>query len=416
MRSFLLFLRDFVRNKGLMVFLSILIEKVTALVNTIFVVRLIAQEDYGLITLVASLFGVFAAFNGLGASQGLLRFGSLEKEIEDKEKLAHSIFLKGLQRQLILLVFFIITALLYELKYPDIWLIVLFFAVRLIGFYFYMFIKSYYRMRNENDQFSKISITINIVGLLLVLAFTYFYGMFGYLFGLAITPWISIVFFPRLLFDSARSFDLKLDMKTFWNYSFNSALTAFLSEMLFILDVFIIGLLLNELEVANYKLAIILPMNLMFIPVIFMQTDYPKLVENCRNKQYLLFYIRNYYKLFIPLSLFFITIGFFLKDWLIGFVFGEKYQHNGWIFWIILIGVGANMCFRNLYSNLLSAVGWAQKNTIVAVVSILMMTILGFIFTYSFGIVGAAIALTITFTSMGIFSAFLFSNYLKQLS
>ena len=101
MRSFLLFLRDFVRNKGLMVFLSILIEKVTALVNTIFVVRLIAQEDYGLITLVASLFGVFAAFNGLGASQGLLRFGSLEKEIEDKEKLAHSIFRKGLQRQLI---------------------------------------------------------------------------------------------------------------------------------------------------------------------------------------------------------------------------------------------------------------------------------------------------------------------------
>lgn len=416
MEGLIRFLKDFYQNKGLLVFLSILTEKVVGLINTIFVVRLISPEDYGLITLIASLFGVFITLNGFGTVQGLLRYGALEKELESKQKLAQYIFKEGFKRHLILFILFIFCALFYEFKYFNIWIIIGFFGFRMLGYYFYSFILNYYRILNRNDFFAKISMLINGVGLILALALTYGFGTYGYLIGLAITPWLALFFINRSFVSTIPKSIPSLDIKSFWKFSINSSATYFLSEFLFMIDVFLIGLLLNESAVAQYKVAIILPMNLMFIPMIFMQTDYPKLVENARDKAYLQFYIRNYYKLFIPLVTMMLIVGFLLKDWIIPFVFGPEYQQQGWIFYVILIAIAFNMCFRNLYGNLLSAVGLAHKNSRVAALSIGVMSVLGWVLITQFGIIGAALALSLTFISMGFYSASLFYRYLHQLS
>ena len=155
-------------------------------------------------------------------------------------------------------------------------------------------------------------------------------------------------------------------------------------------------------------------MNLKFISAIFIQTDFPKLVENSKDKSYLKFYIANYYKLFIPLLFLLLIVGFFVKDWILPFVFGKTYEENSWIFFMILFAVVCNMCFRNLYGNLLSAVGMAKKNTQIAIVSIFLMLVLGFILIPSYGLLGAAISLTITFISMGLWSGYIFNKYLKR--
>lgn len=415
MGSLMRFLKDFYQNKGLLVFFSILIEKVVGLVNTIYVVRLISQEDYGLITLIASLFGVFITLNGFGAVQGLLRYGALEKEMDRKQNLAQYIFIEGMKRHFILLILFVLTAIFYEFKYVNIWVIIGFFTFRMLGYYFYSFILNYYRILNRNDFFAKLSMLINAIGLILAIALTYGFGIYGYLIGLAVTPWLALLFIKKSFISTIPKSIDSLNLKSFWKFSINSSLTYFLSEFLFMIDVFLIGFLLNETAVAEYKVAIILPMNLMFIPMIFMQTDYPKLVENAKDKAYLKFYIRNYYKLFVPLVSAMLVIGFVLKDWIIPFVFGSEYQQQGWIFFVILVAVAFNMCFRNLYGNLLSAVGLAQKNSKVASLSIVLMTVLGFGLITPFGIIGAALALSLTFISMGFYSGYLFYSYLNQL-
>ena len=415
MNNLIQFLKDFYNNKGLLVFSSILIEKIIGLVNVIFVVRLISESDYGLITLIASLFGVFVTLNGFGAIQGLLRFGALEKEEKNKEKLANYILKQGFKRHIFLIIAFVFVGLFYEFKYVNIWIVVAFFAIRMIGYYFYSFILNYYRIQNQNNKFAKISIFINCLGLLIAVGLTFGFGKYGYLLGLAITPWISLFFYKKSLLKSTNFKLINNDKKEFWTYSINSSVTYFFSELLFMIDVFLIGFLLNESAIANYKVAIILPMNLMFIPLIFMQTDYPKLVEQSKNKSYLLFYIRNYYKIFIPLSLLILLVGFLIKDNVLALVFGEEYQQNGWIFFTILVAVTFNMCFRNLYGNMLSAVGLANKNASVAIFSIILMFVLGTFFIHFYGVIGAALALSITFISMGFYSFLLFRNYLNQL-
>ncbi len=415
MESLLRFLKEFYHNKGLLVFLSILTEKLFGLINTIFVVRLISQDDYGLITLIASLFGVFITLNGFGSVQGLLRYGTLQKESEAKHQLAQYIFISGLKRHFILLIVFIIVALFYEIKYINIWIIVAFFAVRMLGYYVYTFVLNYYRVLNRNDYFAKISMLINALGLFLAVILTYGFGTYGYLFGLAFTPWLALFFTRKSFLRNIPRTIPSLDNKAFWKFSINSSVTYFLSEFLFMIDVFLIGLLINESAVAQYKIAIILPMNLMFIPMIFMQTDYPKIVENSTNKSYLKYYVKNYYKLFVPLVSLILVVGFLLKDWILPFIFGSEYNMQGWIFFVILVAVAFNMCFRNLYGNLLSAVGLANKNTKVAGLSIALMLGLAYILIQYYGILGAALALAFTFISMGFYSAYFFYAYLKKI-
>lgn len=106
MKSLQEFLQNFFKNKGQYVFFSLLIAKICGLISSIAVVRMLPQSDFGMMTIVASVFAVFATFSGLGSSQGFLRFGAIAEQSEEKEKLHQHFFLQGFLYQLILSVLF----------------------------------------------------------------------------------------------------------------------------------------------------------------------------------------------------------------------------------------------------------------------------------------------------------------------
>lgn len=415
MNNILQFVKNFNANKGGFVFASFVIEKLIGLFNTIYLVRLIAKEDFGLITLISSLFAIAITLNGLGSVQGLLRYGSMEESEEEKNKLAQYIFKTGLKKHILLTIGFTIIALFYEIKFIGIWMIVLWFTIRFIGYYFYFFILTYYRIHHQNNRYGSISIFVNCVGSILTFLLTWKLNTLGYLFGLAFTPWLSLLFFKSIIFQKSILNLKTINLKEFWSYSLQSAINYGLAEVMIMLDVLFIGLFLSETDVANYKIAIILPMNLIFLAAVIIQTDFPKIVTHANDKNYLSQYIKNYHQIFIPLGIVISLIGFFIKDWVVTFVFGPEYGQVGWLFFIILIAVVFNMCFRNLFSNLLSAVGLAKENTKVALTSIGTMIILSVILIPLFGILGAAIALSLTFITMGIWSGYLFKKYLQSL-
>ena len=86
MKSLQEFLRNFFKNKGQYVFFSLLIAKICGFISSIAVVRMLPQSDFGIMTIAASVFAVFATFSGLGSSQGFLRFGAIAEQAEEKEK------------------------------------------------------------------------------------------------------------------------------------------------------------------------------------------------------------------------------------------------------------------------------------------------------------------------------------------
>ena len=188
-----------------------------------------------------------------------------------------------------------------------------------------------------------------------------------------------------------------------------------LSDLLFSADILILSFLLDESAVANYKVALLIPANITFLALTFMQSDFPILAKNFQNKVYLKNYLRNYYKIFLPVAIGIFIIGSIFNDKIIHVFFSERYADNGDVFTILLGAFCLNMLFRNLYGNLLSAVGKMKVNTGVSLVTLALLIVFAGVLVKKFGVLGMAISLSSSMFIGGLLLMFAFNVYLKNL-
>ena len=414
MKSLQEFLRNFFANKGQHVFLSLLIAKISAFLGALFIIRLLPENEFGTLTIVASVFAIFAPFSGFGSQQSLLRFGSLGEGESEKKALAKYLFFKGFGYQILLSIIFLVVSFFYINRYEDIFYIFLFFTVRLIGSYFFNHIQSEFRIFGNNRQFARVNNVVNVSGLILLLTLTYFFGLKGYLFAIAATPFLALIWFKKENFQAVG--DFKFTKKELWNYGLHASGTALLSDTLFSADVLLLSFLMNENAVANYKVAILIPANITFLALTFMQTDFPILAKNFENKHFLRSYVENYYKIFIPVSVGIFFVGFLFKTEILHLFFSSKYADNSWVFIILLAGFCINMLLRNLYGNLLSAVGKMKINTVVSLLTLILLVLLSFLLVSKFEVLGMALSLSLSMLMNGLALMFSFHLYLKNLN
>ena len=415
MESLQLFIRDFFKNKGQHVFLSLLVAKICAFAGSLFIIKLLPENEFGMISIVASVFAIFLPFSGFGSQQSLLRYGALQENDLDKKQLSALLLKEGFYKQLFLTVIFLVVGFIYIEKYGDILVFFSFFALRFIGFYFLNHLQSEARIFGNNARFAKISNTVNIAGLFFLLLLTYFFGFRGYLFAIAFTPFVVLFFFRRENFESFKVSSEKFKKKEMRNYGLFSAGTALLSDTLFSADVLLLSFLMNAGAVANYKVAILIPANITFLALTFMQSDFPVLAKNYRNKTFLQNYIANYYKIFIPLAAGILMFGFIFRREILHLFFDEKYAANSPIFIVLLTGFCLNLLFRNLYGNLLSAVGLMKTNTLISFFILLLLVIFSFFLVGKFGVMGMAVSLTLSMLIGGFLLTFSFYVYWKDL-
>lgn len=414
MKSLQEFLQNFLNRKGQYVFFSLLIAKVCAFLGALFLIRILPENEFGTISIVASVFAVFAPFTGFGSPQILLRFGSISNEDAEKKALAKYLFFQGFIYQVLLGILFLVVSIFYVGRYEDILMIFVFFAIRLVGFYYLNHIQSQFRIFGQNAKFALVNNVVNISGLVLLLLLSYFFGLRGYLFAIAVTPFFALIWFKRKNFmKSTEAFSFR--KKELWSYGIHAAGAALLSDMLFSADILLLSFLMDESAVANYKVAILIPANITFLAVTFMQNDFPELAKNYLNRSFLMNYISNYYKIFLPVSVIILVVGYFERNEILHLFFSEKYSDNGFIFSILLLGFCLNMLLRNLYGNLLSAVGKMKLNTFVSSFTLIFLVVLSLIFVKIYGIMGMAISLTLSMFLSGILLLVFFSLYLKKL-
>ncbi len=408
------FLQDFFRNKGQHIFLSLLIAKICAFLGSLFIIRILPESEFGTISIVASVFAVFAPFSGFGSQQSLLRFGSLRDNVIEKKHLAKYLFLKGFGFQVLLSIIFLVISIFYIDRYENVFYIFIFFAIRLIGHYFFNYIQSELRIFGKNSEFAKVNNVVNIAGVVSLLILTYFFGLQGYLIALAITPFIALFWFKKEQLSSLTE-SFSFNKKELWDYGLHASGTALLSDALFSADVLMLSLLMNENAVANYKVAVLIPANITFLALTFMQSDFPVLAKNYQNKNFLRNYISNYYKIFVPITVLIVGFGILLKYEILKFFFSAKYADNSWVFVILLAGFCLNMLLRNLYGNLISAVGKMSVNTVISVFTLILLPLISFFFVGKYGITGMALSLSFTMLVNGLLLMIYFYSYLKKL-
>lgn len=409
MKSVTEWLRQFFSNKGHHVFFSFLMAKICGFASAFAIIHLLPQKEYGVLTLVASWLTVFVPFTGFGSSQSLLRYGPIER---DKNGLSSYYFKRGFLLELVLVGVFLLLSFFYVGKYEDVFILFAFLAVRLISVYFCNHIQTYYRIIGKNNIFALISNVVNIGGLAWLLVLTYFFGLTGYLIAFSTAPFVALFWLRKRMLS--KQLYKPENSREQWRFGIFTSLTSLASDALFMVDIMLIGWLLTEVDVANYKVAMLLPYNVTFLAMSFIQADFPKLCKNYQNKKFMKSYISNYYKIFVPICVLIFLVFWLLKDQIL-LLFGSEYAHNGNLMLVLLFGFNFGMLIRNLFGNLLPAVGLIEINTWVALGGIVLLAILAYFLIPICGLMGMAFSMSTVLLLSGLVYVYYFFKYLNHL-
>ncbi|MCX8534506.1 oligosaccharide flippase family protein [Chryseobacterium luquanense] len=382
------FIQDFIAKKGIWVGSSLLISRLSAFLLTIFVARILTKEDFGVVTFGLNFLTIFLAFSGFGASQGVLRFGSVIKDEKSKTILFRYAFSYGLIYNCVLTgIMFSAALLLYWNEISKIELIALF-SIRFLGIYLVEQKKAEYRAQHDNQSFAKLDIFLSVAALILGVVMTHFSGMKGFIASLCLAPFFLFFYDFKLNFSLKKHQFKDFTTKEFWRFSWTTALTTQIGELVFILDIFFIGLLMGDHDVANYKVSSMIPMNILVLGFIFMQTEYPKLCQHHKDRKYQYHFIFNYWKLFAILSIVILGIGFFFENEILS-IFGSQYK-NTEIYRILLGGAVASLLFRVLFVYMLASIGKPIWNLVISVFMLLLTSVSLYVIIPQYGLIGVS--------------------------
>lgn len=386
---------------------SILV-KIIAFISSIAVIRIISKEEYGLLSYVDNIYSYINLFSGLGLSTAILKYCSTLKT-KEYNSYFFSIALKyGTLFQGILSGIVILICIKDGLLFPKAFFL-------LISLLFYPLLtqilatfQSYIRAQLNNNLFAKIGIVQAGLVFILSILFTLDLGVIGIVYA----RYIAIVIVLVMCFKFIHSIGLRYstnridvigekEKRDFWKLSISLMLANFFSMVMPLNEMFMINTFLkDELMTANYKVAVLIPSQMMFLASSILIYVFPRIAQMDSNK-ILKYTLKIEILLFI---LIFIAgiIGFGLTPLVVKLVYGDKYidaiglSKTYWIVYAINAG------FRMLPMNILPAVGSTYFNSVFSILTCIFHTIILYFLIPLYGIYGAAYTLLIVYFLSGI--------------
>jgi len=392
MQNLISFFKGFISRKGNYVFIATVSARVLSLLASVIALKLINNVDLGYVLYAMSIMAFIIPLSGLGVQQGLLRFGARLNSISEKKALFSFVFKKGLLFSLLLSAILFSLSYVIPLKFSASAYFLRWLSFLMISMFLLEIVKIQFRLEHNNKKFAYVEIFYNSLLVLTVFILSYFYKELGYTLALIIAPFITFLWFFKALkinFKSVKK-PIPLDF-TFLKYGFFAGLANVTTQLLFAVDILLIGSILNDSSlVTAYKYVSIIPFSLLFLPGILLTTDFVNLTERIFNKTYIKNYSKNYSVFFVLFSvgvaiIFYPFSGFILN------LFDSEYTQYTSAFLVLTAGVFGILIFRGLYGNLLSALGKAQVNYWIALVALLINIPANYYLIPKYGILGAAI-------------------------
>lgn len=410
MKNMLHFLQDFIKNKGIWVMSSLLISKAALFFTQLIIIHLLPKESFGNVVYFVSIMSFFLPILGLGTYQGLLRFSSATEIETEKWNLTRYSFQFGFLFQILVTCSFILVCVWLAHERENANIIIAFLTFRLLFFFVLQVLQSHYRAFNDNTTFSKLTIYVNVLGFVLAVLLTYLFSTIGYIISLGIAPIIVLIFVRRKMIFGNRTFTV-CSLSEFWKFNINASLAWFISDLVFVLDIVLAERFVSDDVIAEYKTLILLPFNLWILPQIFIQTDYPTLCNRYLDKNYIYKYIRNYTKLFLLIGIPIVIVSYVLRNEIVPLVFGNQY-FGGIHFFYLVVVVVYSWFTKTIFSNLISAIGKVQYNTITGIVSVLVLVISSLILVPKFNLQGLVWSSCFSLLSSCLLSViFFYTNY-----
>ena len=408
-----------IKNGFFHIFSANVINKIIQFGISVVIVRLITKEAFGQWSYANNILNFFLLVDGLGVSSGLLQFASASRSEEERLSYLKYALLIGIAFNSILAIAVLFFCYFFELPVDGSTEILRMLSLTPLITIFFGILQIYLRAKLRNKEFSFVTVVNTITFFVGVLIGGYFFQVTGIVWGRYLAYIVSTVVAIWFLKDYYRSFfrvgiPSKENRKQFLEFSVVCMLSNSISQALYLMDTFLIGIMIHsDLVIASYKTATLIPFALNFIPSSVMTFAYPYFARYKDDKSL----IKNYYLkmqryLFLLNSLISALLIFF-TPLVIKILFGSSYLDAVIPFRILSFGYLIAGTFRIPSGNVIASLGKVQVNFYNAVISGGANIVLDIILIKYYGSVGAAIATVLVFIISSIVSVWYLRKYLK---
>jgi len=414
---------SFTQRGGIHIFSSTILLRIVQFVLSVLLIRLLSKDQFGDLSYAFSITQLIIPFSGGGLYLSLLHYASIRSDAREKLALFNHTIRRGFVYSLLLVAIILLSAGLLTSTMPSSAIYLRLFCLYVLAYHFFHSIVSLLRVKKRNKAYAY-SLTGNAL-LVLALSLTgiLFANGKGYVIGFSLAPALTacIIFIAIKRKDKEHyglfrhATDLPVKARQYTRYGLFAGLGNVASQMAWQLDTIMIGILLAQsTQVATYKAASLIPFSLIFIPSVFMQTDFVYIAEKYEQKQYLISYYKKYLMVFLLITAVILGIWYSCGD-LIVRIFGPEYIDAKPLINILMINVFTTFLFRVPLGNMLAAVGKASWNSYSAMALLGINLLLNLWLIPLFGVYGAAYATVSSIALSSLLNVILFLVYLKQL-
>lgn len=390
--------------------------KFVAFFGSIFVVRLLSKDEYGLVGYVENIYSYAFVIAGLGLSNAVLRYVVIMED-EHKRNYFNYIVKHSVVRNIV------ISALLiginFFIPYPEGFREAKYLLpiLALLLPFQDLVNDTLYSLRAlfKNKQYAFISFIVSVSLILGRVEGAIVDGCRGVIvsrviinafFGVCLLLYISQLFLP-----SEREGLQKIKIKEINVYSLQYMVTNGLWMVFSLNDIFILGIFCsNPSIVADYKVAYVLPGNIAIISnaiAIFISPYFTK------NESNLPWVKRNFKKAYLTTALALasvVLVIFILAKPLIVMLYGDEYVNVVGLMRVLLIAAYCNAGLRYTTANLLAAMGQIKYNMAVSFFGMAVQIVLDIVLVQRYQSMGIAFASCIVYFSMALILLIIFQK------
>ena len=382
--------------------------KFVAFFGSIFVVRLLSKDQYGLLSYVENIYGYALVLAGLGLSYSILRYII----VVDKEKKA-TVFKYIIKRSLVINFILVLAILIVNFfnPYPEgfkdsIYLIPILSLLLPVQD---LFNDGLYTLRAtfKNREYAYWSTVVAFILIVGRIVGAIIYGVYGVVWSRVLINLIAsivLVFFCKkyLSFKDAKLLT-SVEKSEINKYAVQYMITNGLWAIFMLNDLFILGNLISDASViADYKVAYVLPGNL----IIFSNASGiyvgPYFTKNEKDFKWIQ---RNYKKVFIASFAIVFAVALVISVFagpLIHLLYGESYLNVVPLMRVLLIASVFNAGLRYTTANSLAAMGQIKYNMIISAIGLALQIILDVIMINIYQAMGVAISSCVVYLFMAV--------------
>lgn len=409
------YIQNFLNRSGSYVLGATVLARILSFTASLIALKFIDKDSLGIVLYAWNIIAFLMPLIGAGLPQSLIRYGALLNNENDKKSLLHYVIKNGTFATIFLSFLVSVISLLYPFKFENTGIYIAIFSLSFIPHFLLETIKTQLRLEHNNKNFAKIDASYNIIFVILVFVLSFLYQKNGYIAALLLAPSIVCIVFYNLIKTDKKSLKkLTITNKEFWKYGFFGGLSNVTTMLLFAIDILLIGNLLSNPEMVTvFKYISLIPFSILFLPRVFIATDFVSFTEKIYNKKYIFKYIKSYMLLFGLISIFYVLFFYIFAENTLK-IFDKNFANYTQSFLILNIGVCGILFLRGLFGNLLSSIGLVKVNYYITLTGLLINYFSNNYLIPIYGIKGASITSSCIMWLTGIASCICFFVFYRK--